>query len=291
MSFFDDGNNPFYSQPQAPLHLEPRPKAKSSTLNWLSLGLAGISFVLTALLTIFLLVPAISSSSQLGSGADLYSQPKDFAAVVAKARAATVTVYCGDWAGSGWGIDLADDPKTTADDAYPYEIVTNYHVIKDCLSGGEITIRLPGQTDAVPAKLYNYDYKYTEKTGATDLAILMTATPVPTLNPASVEPKPGQWLMAVGNPNSSEFTDMEGHVTFGRVSNFMRQFNVIVTDTALNHGNSGGPLVNSRGEVVGTNTWIDVSQQAENIGYAISIPKLCEALLSCKPGDPKLWGQ
>jgi len=291
MSFFDDGNNPFAAQPFA----SPQPmlptKARPSALSWISLGLAGISFLLTVLMTIFLLVPAISSSAQQGSGADLYSQPKNFDAVVAKARAATVTVYCGDWAGSGWGIDLADDPDTTADDAYPYEIVTNYHVIKDCLGGSEITIRLPGETDAVPAKLYNYDYKYTEKTGATDLAILVTATPVPTLSPASAEPEPGQWLMAVGNPNSSEFTDMEGHVTFGRVSNFMRQFNVIVTDTALNHGNSGGPLVNSRGEVVGTNTWIDISQQAENIGYAISIPKLCEALLTCKPGNPKLWGQ
>ena len=287
MSFFDDGNNQYFAQPQAPIQPNPR----SSAVNWIALGLSGLSFVLTLLLTVFFVVPALSNSSKQSSGDDLYSAPRDLAAVVANSRAATVTVFCGEWAGSGWGIDLADDPKTSEDDAYPYEIVTNYHVIKDCLTSGEITIRLPGETAEVEAKLYNYDYQYTEATGSTDLAILMTATPVPTLKPASLEPMPGDWLMAVGNPNSSEFSDMEGHVTFGRVSNFKRQFNIVVTDTALNHGNSGGPLVNSRGEVVGTNTWVDVSQQAENIAYAIAIPKLCETLLACKPGDPKLWGQ
>lgn len=286
MSFFDVGsnNNPFLSQP---VYAQPKPARSVNSMQWVSLGLSGLALLLSLALVATTFLPSLFGAS----GSDLYSQPKNLAAIVAKARAATVTVYCGDWAGSGWGIDLADDPATTADDAYPYEVVTNYHVIKDCLSGGDITIRLPGETDEVPAKLYNFDYKYTEKTGSTDLAILVTATPVESLMPASVAPKPGEWLMAVGNPNSSEFTDMEGHVTFGRVSNFMEQFNVVVTDTALNHGNSGGPLVNSRGEVVGTNTWIDVSQQAENIAYAIAIPKLCSTLLTCDPGDPKLWGQ
>ena len=285
MSFFDDGNNNPFANP--PVYEQVKPERSSSSMQWVSLGLSSLALLISLAVVATTLLPSLFGSS----GSDLYSQPKDLVAVVAKVRAATVTVYCGDWAGSGWGIDLADDPATTSDDAYPYEVVTNYHVIKDCLSGGDITIRLPGATDAVPAKLYNYDYKYTEKTGATDLAILMTATPVKALMPTSVAPKPGEWLMAVGNPNSSEFTDMEGHVTFGRVSNFMEQFNVVVTDTALNHGNSGGPLVNSRGDVVGTNTWIDVSQQAENIAYAIAIPKLCSTLLTCAPGDPKLWGQ
>jgi S1-C subfamily serine protease len=288
MSYFDGNSggqfNPFVTEP-------PPVKAKPNQLTWLSLALSGVSALMSVMLFIFFVIPALNVSANKEAGDDLYSAPRDLAAVVEKARAATVTVYCGDWSGSGWGIDLDDNPDSSEDDAYPFEIVTNYHVIEECVDGGEITIRLPGAAEAVPAFLYNYDYTYSEATGSTDLAILMTAASVPTLETTDIAPMPGDWLMAVGNPNSSAFDDMEGHVTFGRVSNFKLQYNVVVTDTALNHGNSGGPLVNSRGEVIGTNTWVDISEQAENIAYAIAIPKLCETLLACAPGDRMLWGQ
>lgn len=291
MSFFDGGNNANYFSPQPPV-VEP---VKGKSTNWVAIAIAGVSMLLSAVMFVFFVIPGLTSASQQESGKDLYAAPKDLAAVVASARAATVTVYCGDWSGSGWGIDLADSPDAD-DDAYPYEIVTNFHVIEDCANGGEIWIRLAGAEDVVPAFIYSYDSAGYNASGAdaaneTDLAILMTATEVPFLPTAELEPMPGDWLMAVGNPNSSKFNDMEGHVTFGRVSNFKRQYNVVVTDTAVNHGNSGGPLLNSRGEVVGTNTWIDISQQAENIAYALAIPKLCESLVNCEAGSPMLWGQ
>jgi putative serine protease PepD len=227
------------------------------------------------------------------SNASLFSQPGDIEGLVNKVRKATVTVYCGNWSGSGWGIDLKDDPSTTKDDAYPYEIVTNFHVIQDCTSGGPITFTLSGGTQTYDAQLFNYDNSaYTSGTSG-DLAIIMTAQKVPFLPVAMSKPKIGDWVMAVGSPGSTIASNglIDGNTTFGRVSNFLSDHNVIVSDAAINHGNSGGPLVNSAGEVIGTNTWKEVDNGASGISYSIGIPTICEKLLDCNKDSALLWNK
>ena len=80
----------------------------------------------------------------------------------------------------------------------------------------------------------------------------------------------GEWVCAIGNPLAYEHT-----VTVGVVSYLGRKLfdssldNYIQTDAAINFGNSGGPLINGRGEVVGINSAI--SQRASNIGFAVPI--------------------
>ena len=221
---------------------------------------------------------------------DLYNQPVDIEGLVAKVRDATVTVYCGDWSGSGWGIDLKDDPNSTKDDAYPYEIITNYHVIETCLHGEQITFKMNGSDQLYDAKLFSYDDTFYTNKGWGDLAIIMTATKVNTLAPARSAPKIGAWVMAVGSPGS-EFleTTIDGNVNFGRVTNFIQERHLVVTDAAINHGNSGGPLVNSAGEVLGTNTWKEASQGANGIGFSIGIPVVCQELLDCNGNNDLLW--
>ena len=71
------------------------------------------------------------------AGNSLFQEPDNLQALIAKVQDATVTVYCGTGAGSGWGIALGDDPSTTEDDQYPYEIITNFHVIEECIDGEE----------------------------------------------------------------------------------------------------------------------------------------------------------
>ncbi len=80
----------------------------------------------------------------------------------------------------------------------------------------------------------------------------------------------GEWVCAIGNPLGYEHT-----VTVGVVSHLGRKLfdasldNYIQTDAAINFGNSGGPLINSRGEVIGINAAI--SSRASNIGFAVPI--------------------
>ncbi len=80
----------------------------------------------------------------------------------------------------------------------------------------------------------------------------------------------GEWVCAIGNPLSYEHT-----VTVGVVSYLGRKIfdasldDYIQTDAAINYGNSGGPLINTRGEVIGINSAI--SSKGNNIGFAVPI--------------------
>ena len=80
----------------------------------------------------------------------------------------------------------------------------------------------------------------------------------------------GEWVCAIGNPLGYEHT-----VTVGVVSYLGRKLfdasldNYIQTDAAINFGNSGGPLINARGEVIGINAAI--SSRASSIGFAVPI--------------------
>ena len=80
----------------------------------------------------------------------------------------------------------------------------------------------------------------------------------------------GEWVCAIGNPLAYEHT-----VTVGVVSYIGRKLwdrsldNYIQTDAAINFGNSGGPLINARGEVIGLNS--AVSSRAASIGFAVPV--------------------
>jgi len=101
--------------------------------------------------------------------------------------------------------------------------------------------------------------------------------------------KVGQWVMAIGNPFALERT-----VTVGVVSGKRRQVgigstvpglaNFIQTDAAINFGNSGGPLIDGQGRVVGINTAIQRAELAEGIGFAIPINEARKAAEELRSG-------
>ena len=143
-------------------------------------------------------------------------------------------------------------------------IVTNYHVIKDA---DEITVRLQDDT-LLEAELIGGDEKM-------DLALLKVEsdTPLPaTTWGSSAKTRIGDWVIAIGNPFG-----LGGTVTAGIISARQRDINsgpyddFIQTDAAINRGNSGGPMFNLDGEVVGVNTAI-FSPSGGSIGIGFAIP-------------------
>ena len=94
----------------------------------------------------------------------------------------------------------------------------------------------------------------------------------------------GEWVVAIGNPFGLEHTVTQGIISAkGRkldtgVSSFLQ------TDAAINRGNSGGPLLNLKGEVVGINTAINPAGQ--NIGFAVPISQVNRIIKDLRSGKP-----
>ncbi len=143
-------------------------------------------------------------------------------------------------------------------------IVTNNHVIK---GADLITVTLQDDT-VLKARLLGHDDK-------TDLALLKVepAHPLPAVAFGdSDKARVGDWVMAIGNPFG-----LSGTVTAGIVSSRGRSFDngpydeFIQTDAPINRGNSGGPLFDMDGGVIGINTAI-YSPSGDSIGIGFSIP-------------------
>jgi len=143
-------------------------------------------------------------------------------------------------------------------------VVTNNHVIADA---DEITVILNDGT-RLKATLLGKDTKV-------DLAVLKVTTDHPLKGVKfgdSDKLRLGEWVIAIGNPFS-----LGGTVTAGIVSARNRDINsgpydnYIQTDAPINRGNSGGPLFNLDGEVVGINTAI-ISPSGGSIGIGFSVP-------------------
>lgn len=143
-------------------------------------------------------------------------------------------------------------------------IVTNNHVVENA---AEIHVVF-GEQNIVPAKLVGRDT-------SSDIAVLKV-DPQPNMAVAawgnSETAEPGSWVIAIGSPYG-----LGGTVTVGVVSARSRDIHsgpyddYIQTDAAINRGNSGGPLFNASGEVIGVNTAI-FSPVGANIGIGFAIP-------------------
>jgi len=144
-------------------------------------------------------------------------------------------------------------------------ILTNNHIAEKATKIRIFTV----QGDEYPAKVVGADVK-------TDLALLkVDAKNVPFAELGdSVQVKVGEWVLAIGNPFGMEHT-----VTAGIVSAKGRQLDLgdgnyedyIQTDAAINRGNSGGPLVNMKGEVIGITSNI-LTPSGGNIGIGFAVP-------------------
>lgn len=187
---------------------------------------------------------------------------------------------------SGAGSGVVINPK-----GY---VVTNYHVVE---GASRITVSFDGDPGRYAAELVSYVREE-------DLALLRvleipeslrasgdTAHPVsastaqvefPTVRwGTSVDLLPGEPVVAIGNPHGQTYT-----VSTGIISGLHRDIVVpqrglrfqglIQTDASINRGNSGGPLLNIRGELIGINS--AMNEAAENIGFAIPVDRVKQVL-------------
>ena len=186
------------------------------------------------------------------------------------------------WQGTGFFVGQAGED--------PEYIVTNCHVVEDfilagkALGGGELHVFFD-KDDQAEAYLVDYDY---EK----DIAVLKLDAPTDKRSPLPMrEPADdllGTEVYAVGYPLAADetiqavtsFSKDDATVTAGSVSRLLTESGtgrkLIQTDTAMSGGNSGGPLVDGSGAVLGINT--AASKLDQNLFYAVSISEILPML-------------
>ncbi len=144
-------------------------------------------------------------------------------------------------------------------------VLTNHHVVD---GADEVTVKLSDRRE-LTAKVIGSDQQY-------DVALLkIEAKDLPSIRLGdSISLKPGQWVVAIGSPFGLDHSVTAGIVSAtGRSNPYADQRYVpfIQTDVAINQGNSGGPLLNTRGEVVGINSQI-FSASGGYMGISFAIP-------------------
>lgn len=159
------------------------------------------------------------------------------------------------------------------------EILTNHHVIEG-IHGGEASIEVKTASGKTyPAKILGKDKEL-------DIALIkIEASHLPFAKLGdSTAAKVGEWVVAIGNPLGLEHTVTQGIISAkGRrltpgIDSFLQ------TDAAINRGNSGGPLLNLRGEVIGINTAIN--PEGQNLGFAVPADQIKNILPDLRSGRP-----
>ncbi len=166
-------------------------------------------------------------------------------------------------------------------------IVTNNHVIalEQYASDPVINVYLPNSDEPLQATVVGTDEQ-------TDIAIIKvdcTDLPAAKLGNSS-DLKVGEMVVAIGNPLGMDFA---GSVTVGYVSALNRkltdsnnnQYNLIQTDAAINSGNSGGALVNTKGEVIGINIAKIQGTGIEGLSFAIPIDDIKDIIATLEKGE------
>ena len=206
-----------------------------------------------------------SAHSSINDG---YVPPDDLDALVHTVSDSTVTIYCElsskhGWQRSGFSADVVKTNKNNS------IIITNYHVIDDCIKQSKpITVTYKKITE-IPAVILNTDEE-------NDLAMLEIKRYIAPLPFAQVKPNPGFWAMSVSSPN-----DYSNSVSIGNVVT-VQEFDLL-SSVMTGSGSSGGPLVDNTGYVIGVTTWTGIKEW--NYSGSVSLDAFCVRLLQCKGKD------
>jgi S1-C subfamily serine protease len=186
----------------------------------------------------------------------LKSQKGDFSGIIEGALESVVSVITDRTAGTGFIVD---------EGGY---IVTNYHVIAQANRVMVTTIN----KNSLPAKILGVD-------GFRDLALLKVEGNFEKIELAdSDEIQVGEKVIAIGNPLGLSFTVTEGIISAKDRIGPTKLSEYLQTDVSLNPGNSGGPLIDTSGKVVGINNF--KVGGAESLGFALESNVIKEVINS-----------
>jgi Trypsin-like peptidase domain len=240
--------------------------------------------------------PGASSSGSGGGGASISSQtslptltpssvealspatgaPGDLPSLAAKTTKSVVTVFCGNGLGSGWAVDVQLPQAMTYKDYQSY-VITNYHVIANCTDGSTIKmVTSDGKT--ITGVVWGWNQ-------TKDVAGIAVTSYLPPLKWRGKIPAQGLWVGVLGSPLGHP-----GILTTGIVSS-VQPDNTGTTSAPINHGNSGGPVFDNNGRVIGLATAIYLDPRgndAQGFGIFNGTPLLCGSVISCDAGK-SIW--
>jgi S1-C subfamily serine protease len=177
----------------------------------------------------------------------------DTAKVVAEAQEAVFTIYTDQAQGTAFAVFPTEDGGTW--------LATNSHVVDDAIRADR-RVRLVQGDRSWQGQVATWQDR-------PDVALIRVVGDLPTLSVAA-SPTVGDQVLAYGSPFGLPDT-----VTKGIISAVRGDY--LQTDAQINHGNSGGPLLNARGEVLGITTY-DLEGGGSGLGVAISMPAFCKAV-------------
>ena len=184
-------------------------------------------------------------------------------AKVAKQSAPSVfTIYTDAALGSGWVV--SSDGATS-------ELLTNYHVVKDDYRTGDTSVEVRRRGESYPGEIVDVSE-------ANDLAVIRVHHALPALTLHRNRARVGDPVLVLGSPNG-----LGGTVTSGIVSAYrtLDAIDYLQFSAPISPGNSGGPVLDETGKVLGVAVMKDVHDYTEGISYAIPTARVCEALDVC----------
>jgi S1-C subfamily serine protease len=191
--------------------------------------------------------------------------PTNLVTLIQGIAPSVATILCGKNSGTGWSINakLSNSLISRGNKSY---FITNHHVVEDCLLSGDVTLVLDDKR-RIPGKIWSWNKD-------DDTAGIVTTVQVPGLTWSGVTPQQGWWLGVYGSP-----LGYPGVLTTGIVSSLNSQNFILTTTAPLNPGNSGGPVFDRQGRVVGLATAKFVD--SEGFGIVHGTPLLCNKVINC----------
>ena len=198
------------------------------------------------------------------------SQPENLASLASKLRDSVVTIECIVGTSGGTGTAWAAKVQMPLGSSNQSYLITNYHVISDCVARGSVDVILNNKTKLI-GTLASWDPD-------NDLAGIYISQKIEPMLWQGATPLQGGWAGVLGSPRG-----LPGVLTTGIVSSVDTK-DVWMTFTApINPGNSGGPVFDSTGRVMAIAT--AKARDSEGFGIGNGTPLLCEVVIRCGSGQ------